>query len=197
MSEIRSVFQEQNGYARMHDLKIAGIHTRKIAAAVKTGEIEKIRPGLYRLAEYPRDQFSSYYDIYAANDKAVICLVSASAFHELTDYIPEETSIALPRNYTSFAIEYPPVNIYYFPEKHLKSGAEFIITDNGRFKVFSAEKTIADLFRYRKKTGDDIVLESLKNYLSRKNRDINKLLEYSAESGVQKQMMPYLKAMVI
>ena len=36
------------------------------------------------------------------------------------------------------------------------------------FKIYNKEKTICDLFRYQKKIGEDIVIESLKTYISNK-----------------------------
>ncbi len=92
---------------------------------------------------------------------------------------------------------YPPLKIYYFPRKHYEIGIVSVNSTGGIFKIYSEEKTIADLFRYRQKIGDDIVLESLKNYLAKKKKNINLLLERAEFRGVQKQMLPYIKAMMI
>ena len=58
------------------------------------------------------------------------------------------------------------------------------------------KKTICDLFRYQTKIGDDIVIESLKNYLKLKKRDINKLFEYAETLSVKEKILPYVKAIV-
>jgi hypothetical protein len=105
--------------------------------------------------------------------------------------------IAVPHNTPRFNLDYPPVKVFYFSDKYYKPGIEVIETKSGSFKIYNKEKTIADLFRYRKKIGDDIVIESLKNYLSNnKNRNINKLLEYAAVCNVEKIILPYIKAIV-
>ena len=52
------------------------------------------------------------------------------------------------------------------------------------------------MFRYRNKLGEDLVLEGLRNYLSRKEADIGKLREYAGICRVKTSMMPYLKALV-
>ena len=63
-------------------------------------------------------------------------------------------------------------------------------------KVYGKEKTICDMFRYRNKLGEDLALEGLRNYLSRKGADIGKTVEYASICRVKTIMMPYLKALV-
>jgi hypothetical protein len=52
------------------------------------------------------------------------------------------------------------------------------------------------MFRYRNKYGEDLALEGLKNYLSRKEANVNKLRKYAEICQVKTNMMPYLKALV-
>ena len=62
---------------------------------------------------------------------------------------------------------------------------------------YNKEKTIGDLFRYIKKIGEDIAVESLKTYLqNRKERNIPKLLEYAEVCGVKKKIEPMIKAIL-
>jgi hypothetical protein len=58
------------------------------------------------------------------------------------------------------------------------------------------EKTVCDMFRYRNKLGEDLALEGLRNYLSRKDANVTKLREYASICRVKTSMMPYLKALV-
>ncbi|MBL7086096.1 MAG: Abortive infection protein AbiEi, partial [Candidatus Cloacimonetes bacterium] len=76
-------------------------------------------------------------------------------------------------------------------------GIEEKHTISGNFKIYNAEKTICDMFRYRKKLGEDLALEGLKNYLKRKNADINKLREYAEICQVKTTLFPYLTAMLV
>jgi hypothetical protein len=46
------------------------------------------------------------------------------------------------------------------------------------------------------KIGDDIVIESLRNYLKQKKRDINKLFEYAEILKVKEKILPYVKAII-
>src|SRR5690606_31611080 len=97
----------------------------------------------------------------------------------------------------NFKLEYPPVQVYYFPDKYYKSGIEEVETNSGTIRIYNREKTIGDLFRYINKTGEDIAVESLKEYLkNRKERSIPKLLEYAEICGVKKKVEPMVKAIL-
>ena len=197
MERIENSFIKNHGFARMKELKESGIHTRKIAEAAKLGIIEKVRPGLYKLVDYPWDEHSSYVDIAQSKKNAIICLTSALAYYELSTIIPSVITIAVPMNTDKFSIEYPPVKVYYFSDKFYFSGIEEINTASGSFKIYNREKTICDMFRYRNKLGEDIALEGLKKYINSKNADLVKLREFAIICRIYTIISPYIKALVI
>lgn len=197
MKEIIKIFIENKGYARMVELKKAQIHTRRIAEAIRKGIIEKIRPGLYKLVDYPWDEHGSFADVCKSNMRAVICLVSAASYYELTTFNPSEVYVAVPNNTDKFVLKYPPIKVYYFANSYYSPGIEILKTKSGIVRIYNREKTIGDLFRYINKIGEDIAVESLKTYLmNKKGRNINKLLEFSEICGVKKKIEPMIKAIL-
>ncbi|MCJ7552532.1 MAG: hypothetical protein MUO34_01495 [Ignavibacteriaceae bacterium] len=197
MNEIIKIFKKNKGYARMIELKNAQIHTRRIALAVESGIIEKIKPGLYKLVNYPHDEHESFVEVCHANKKAVICMLSAASYYELTTFNPTEIYVAVPNNTDKFVLNYPPIKVYYFADSYYSPGIETLKTKSGTVKIYNKEKTIGDLFRYINKIGEDIAVESLKTYLNnRKERNIPKLLEYSEICGVKKKIEPMIKAIL-
>lgn len=196
MKEIVKIFEKHKGYARMQELRNQKIHPRDVAKAVSEGIIEKIKPGLYKLVNYPWDEHGSFADVCNAHKKAVICLTSAADYYQLTTFNPSYITVAVPHNTPGFKLEYPPIKVFYFPNKYYETGIDEINTKSGRIKIYNIEKTVCDLFRYRNKIGDDIVIESLKNYLKLKKRDINKLFDYAETLNVKDKILPYVKAIV-
>ncbi len=181
----------------MKALREAGIQTRDIAGAVKQGMISKIKPGLYRLVDFPWDEHSSFVDVCRSNKMAVICLLSAASYYELTTFSPSEVYVAVPNNTDKFHLQYPPVRVYYFSDSYYDQGIDSIRVKGGIIKMYNKEKTIADLFRYRKKLGEDVAVESLKEYLRDKTKmDIAKLLRYAQSCGVKKSIEPMIKAIL-
>lgn len=196
MKNIIEIFEKNKGFARMGELKAKGIHTRRIAQAVKDGIIERIKPGLYKLVNYPWDEHESFADVCNSNKYAVICLLSAVSYYELTTFNPSEIYVAVPHNTDRFFLKYPPIKVYYLIDKYYKPGIEELETPSGKIRIYNKEKSLGDLFRYIKKLGEDVVLESLKTYMSSKDRNIARLHEYSVICGVKDKMEPYIKGML-
>ena len=196
ITKIIDHFESNNGYGKLKEMKSEHIHTRAISKAVENGEIIKIKPGLYKLIDYRWDDLSSFRDICMANNKAVICLTSAAAYHGLTTFLPSRINIATPHNSIKFKLEYPVLKQFYFSPIQYNTGIEIIETSSGNFKIYSKEKTIVDLFRYRNKIGEDIFYESLKNYMNGKN-NINEFIEISTKLRVKNKILPLIKVLAI
>ena len=209
MKNIITYFKQHGGYALMKDLKAASFQTRDIARLLKKGTIAKVKPGLYRLANVgeiviplPKIKGSGstisqeIIDVCRAIPDGVICLVSALAFYDLTTFNPSEIYVAIPNAAKVPKIDFPPLRVFYFRERFYRLGIENIQVPRCTIKIYSKEKTICDMFRYRNKYGEDLALEGLKNYLSRKEANVNKLRKYAEICQVKTVLMPYLKALV-
>lgn len=197
MENLIEFFKVHHGYSRMKYMRDAGIHPRDITKAMDMNIIEKISSGLYKLIDYSWDEHLSFLDVSKAKKTAVICLISALEYHQLSTVNPSVIFIAVPHNTDKFSMEYPPVKVYYFQDTFYELGIEQINTKTGTFRIYNAEKTICDMFRYRNKLGEDLALEGLRNYLKRKDADMAKLREYAIKCQVKTVLLPYLKAMVI
>ena len=193
---IQQFMKSRSGYATMNEFKTAGIHTRRIREAVDKEIIIKIKPGLYKLRDFQRDEYEGFVDIHIANDSAIICLGSALAYHELTTFNPSRIDIAVPNNTDKFELNYPPINVYYFRENMYKAGIDVVDRSYGSFKVYNKPKAVCDMFRFRNKLGEDLALEGLQNYLNRSDSNINELTKYMKICRVKTVMAPYVKAMI-
>jgi predicted transcriptional regulator of viral defense system len=193
---IQQFMKSRSGYATMNEFKTAGIHTRRIREAVDKEIIIKIKPGLYKLRDFQRDEYEGFVDVHSANDSAIICLGSALAFHELTTFNPSRIDVAVPNNTDKFRLNYPPINVYYFRENIYNTGIEVVERNYGSFMVYSKPKTVCDMFRYRNKLGEDLALEGLQNYLNRPDSNLNELGKYMKTCRVKTVMVPYVKAMI-
>ncbi len=91
-------------------------------------------------------------------------LVSALAFHELTTQVPRAVDIAIARGAEKPRIDYPPVNAYWFSAKAFTEGVETLGVGGKTIQIYGAEKSIADVFKYRSKVGMDIALKALRNW---------------------------------
>jgi len=196
VEELIQFFKQHKGYVQMKDLKAEGFHTRKIQSAHKEGLIDKIKPGLYKLVDYPWNEESELVDVCRAKESAVICLTSALEYYGLTTFLPKEITVAVPHNTDKFILEYPPIQVFYFPFRFYQPGIENVQNPHGIIRIYNVEKTICDMFRYRKRLGEDLALEGLKNYLKRQTSRVHKLQQYAEICQVKTIIIPYLKALV-
>ena len=182
----------------MNELRGQSFQTRDIARLVQEGKIEKVKAGLYRLPtiQTPDNISASLVEVSHAVPKGVIALASALAHHNLTTFVPSEIYVAIPVSEKPPKLKYPPLRFFYYPARFYRLGIEEIKTSAGTIRIYNKEKTICDMFRYRKKIGEDIALEALKNYLRRKDASIKTLNEYAILCRVKTVMLPYVKAMV-
>jgi len=197
MYEILDIFKSQKGYAFLKTLKQQGVHVDQIRKLLNDGIIEKVKPGLYKLVDMPISAQQGMIDLCLAMPKAVICLHSALSYYELTTTVPGIVMVALPRESKPVKIFFPPFQVFRFSDQYYSPGIEQVKTDFGVIRIYDVEKTIVDCFRFRKKLGEDVSREGLKNYLSQPNYDLNKLIRYAKTGRAYQIMKPYLEALMI
>ena len=96
--------------------------------------------------------------------RAVICLISALAYHELTTQVPHAVDLALPSHAQAPKIREIPIRVFWFPPSSFNAGVEVVEIDKTPVRIYSAEKTVADCFKYRNKIGLDVAIEALRIY---------------------------------
>jgi predicted transcriptional regulator of viral defense system len=190
------IFRAKGGQLRMHEAIKHGISRYMLYTLRDQGVISQVSRGGYRLVELPPIGHPDLVTIGLRLPKAVICLVSALAFHELTTQVPHQVSIALPRGSRRPVIDSPPIMMHRFSEPSFRKGVEMHSIDGVPVKIFSIEKTLADCFKFRNKVGMDVVLEALKLYKARKKLDLNLVLHYAKICRVDRVMKPYLEGIL-
>ena len=158
------------------------------------GDLVQIERGLFRLATLPPLSNPDLVSIAVKAPKAVVCLISALSFHELTTQIPHEVHIALLPGYKSPRIEHPPIRVFHFSGNALSEGVQTHKIDGIPVLIYCPEKTIADCFKFRNKIGKDVAIEALKLYSRQKRAKVEDLLRFARICRVEKVMLPYLEA---
>ncbi len=180
----------------MKALRSEGFQTREISDMVKKGSIERVKPGLYRLAVSQKSgEHAGLVDVCRAMPGGVICLLSALDFYGLTTFNPSEVYVAIPHDTKPPKLFYPPIKTFFFRERFYTPGIESIRIPAGEIRIYGKEKTICDMFRYRHKLGEDLAMEALKQYLKQKDANKVRLLKYATICQAKTVMMPYLKAL--
>jgi len=190
------IFLKAGGQLRMSEAIRSGITRYMLYSLRDKGVIKRMSRGIYRLSELPPISNPDLVTVSLRFPNAVICLVSALAWHDITTQVPHVVSVALPKNARMPSLDYPPLRAHKFSPEAYKSGMEEHLIDGVPVQVYNPEKTLADCFKFRNKIGMDVVLEALKLYRTRKKFDPGELLKYAKICRVEKVMRPYLEAML-
>lgn len=189
------IFRQHGGILRMSAALEAGISRRTLYAMHAAGVLERLSRGVYRLTSLPGLAAPDLVTVATRVPNGVVCLISALAIHELTTQVPHAVDIAIARGAEKPRIDYPPVNIYWFSGEAFSRGIDAHAVDGTRIRVYGAEKSIADAFKYRNKIGLEVALEALRNWRSRRQSNIEQLLEYARVCRVERVVRRYLEAM--
>lgn len=192
--QAKQVFRARGGILRTREALAAGIHRRTLYVLRDAGELDQLARGVYRLVEAPTLSDPDLAAVAKRVPRGVICLISALSFHELTTEIPHVVHLALPRNTRTPKLEHPPLQIYRFSGQAYSAGIELHRIEGVEIRVYSAEKTLADCFKYRNKIGLHVALEALRTYRARRGARLQKVLEYARVCRVERVIRPYLEA---
>lgn len=188
--------EKHGGQLRMAEAIKEGIARRTLYRLTDEGKLERITRGVYRLAHLPEISYPDLVTVSLRAPNAVICLVSALSFHDLTTQVPHSVWIAIPRDSRPPRITYPPISWVEFSGNAYDRGIEPHILDGTEVRIYGPEKTLADCFKYRNKIGTDVALEALSSYMRGEGRDLDSLLHYAEICRVSTVMKPYLEALV-
>jgi predicted transcriptional regulator of viral defense system len=191
--KLRGVFTDGAGYARTNDILAAGIHFAHVKKLMQEGIVTQIRRGHYRWDELAV-KTNGLYEASRLIPKGVFCLYSAAEFHGLTTYQPWQYHIAIERSAKVTGIDENQIKIYYWSKSLLEWGIAKVHDESGSMPMTNVERTVCDLVKYRHKTGKDTMLEVIRTYMTRKDRDISLLLQYARQLRVETIIKPYLEA---
>jgi len=175
------------------DLAGLGLSRQRLYAMARAGELELIAPGCFARPGELDDTTASWASISLRKPSATICLLSALSLHELTDEIPQETDIAVPRGERTLATRFTPIRWHSFDRATFDLGrAQHRLTDEGlTIGLSSPERTIIDVFRRRHEIGADIANEALERWLRRRGSSPATLLDLARSFP---QALPALRA---
>jgi predicted transcriptional regulator of viral defense system len=190
-----TIFRQHGGTLRTAEALRLGIHPRTLYAMRDSGVLERLSRGLYRPAELPPLSNPDLVTVALKVPQAVVCLVSALAFHELTTQIPHVVDIALHNQAKHPRLDYPPLRVFWFSGPAWSEGVETHLIDDVPVRIYAPEKSVADAFKFRRKVGLDVALEALKFYRQHQDFDVSRLLHYARVCRVEKVMRPYLEVL--
>lgn len=182
--------------ARSRDLTGDGLSREGLRRLAARGEVEHAGRGVYLSPAASRSPHRDLLVVAARVPHAVVCLLSALAFHRLTTEMPHEVWIAVGLKARTPAIDRPPVRVVRLSEGPLTAGVETHVEHGVPLRVFSAAKTVADCFKFRGKVGTDVAVAALRDGWRQKRFTMDELWHFARVCRVTAVMRPYLEVLV-
>jgi predicted transcriptional regulator of viral defense system len=184
---------KKSGMCRVRDAEKNGFRRRDFARLIEDGKIERLSRGLYGVTGVSVGPDQGLRELALRAPDAVVCLISALHFHNLTTQIPRVIWCAIEGTSHAPRISYPPIKIVRFTGDAYSAGVEIYKRDGTPIKVYSVAKTVADLFRFRNKTGIDIAIEALREAIRSRKATRDEIRKMAQVRGVEKIMRPYME----
>ena len=173
-----------------------GVHAQELTRLVRDGALERVARGTYRIADRPISEHHAFAIVAAINPHSVICLLSALEFHGIGTEVPFEVWVAVERGSRQPSVRNPPLRVVNMSGEAFREGIEVHRIEGQRVRIYSAAKTIADLFKFRTRIGVGIAIEALRDAWQRRLVTIDAVEHYARICRVSRVMAPYLEALV-
>lgn len=183
---IETLFSQHQGYLQSKLLNKSGSLYLALKKLLGNGLVIKIKPGLYKHKSYGSN--NEWLDICKMYPDGVLCMHSAWHYYELSTYIPNTIHLAFEHKSKIKINDYPPIQAYYWSKPYYNLEVEM----KEGIKIYSLEKIICDAIKFRNKIGKDTMAEVLKNYLRRKDKDLNTLFRIAKIMKMENLLREYL-----
>ena len=196
-SEQILLLADKLGVLRPKDLVPYGIQAEYLRRLCDRGQLQKLGRGSYVPATARPSVDLSLALVARAVPAGVICLQSALAFHGLTSPNPASVAVAIERRAAKPRLDFPALRVARLGGPAFTEGVDTHLIENVKVRIYSLEKTLADLFKFRNKIGPHIAVDALRAALAQREANAKKLWHYARLCRVERVMKPYVDALML
>lgn len=172
-----------------------GISKFKFYKYLSDNDFEQVSRGIYAAKDEWVDEL---YLLHQRCPNAVFSHDEAFYFHGLTDREPLIHTLTMYSGYNSHRLTADGNCKVYTVKKELLNVGKITVKDNcgNQVPMYDLERTICDLMRSRNSIEIQEFNSVLKAYVSKKEKDLNRLMEYAKLFRVQNVIRKYLEVLL-
>jgi predicted transcriptional regulator of viral defense system len=196
LNKVEKIFKDNDFILKTAKLREYGLSSRDISELLNLGYLIKIKTGYYGWKSnfYGLDDYELVQRIIP---HGIISVFTAAEFHGITTVNPVKISVTITSNKAKPILpDYPPIEIFYTSEENINMGIISFEHEGRLLQIYNKERTVCDFFKYINRVGNDIAMESLKNYMSCRDKNLQLLFEYAKKLRVIKYIKPYVEALL-
>ncbi|MDP2113946.1 MAG: hypothetical protein Q8K69_07795 [Bacteroidota bacterium] len=192
--QLYELFVQNNGYVASNLIRGNRSLYYQLKTMLESGKVVQIKRGLYRHTDFKED--ANLGEVCRIVPQGVLCLFTAWQFYSLSTHVSSFVHLSIPVRKKPVLPVFPPVKIYFWKDDYFKIG-RIETTHNGQqISIYDLEKSVCDAIRYRNKVGTELSAEVLRNYLKRKDRNLDRLMKYAEDMRIAIVLNQYLSVML-
>lgn len=166
-----------------------------LSELTKSGQLERLRPGLYQLKGKVIDDFVL---ISSNSNRIIFSHQTALYLHDLSDRTPSVFHISVPQGYNASHIKkrYEDLQVHYVKKDLYEIGKIEIKSPQGNLiPIYDIERTICDIIIDRKKIDKQIFTDAIKRYFNSNNKNLRRLIKYSRLFKIEDEIRRYMEVL--
>jgi len=191
--KISELLKANNGYVLSKQLG-SNVLRYQLKKMADKGELIMVKRGLYRDAQLSSG--ADWSQVCRIIPSGVLCMFTAWQYFELTTHVSSQIHIAVPHKQKVVLPDYPPIKLYYWSNQYQGMAKTENRYNGENIIIYDLEKSVCDAVKFRNKVGIDITAEVLKNYIKRKDRNLDALMKYAKVLRISDTMTQYLNMML-
>lgn len=192
--KILTYARDNNGYITTKEAENLEVNSTFLSNLVIEKRIERVGIGIYKLPEYPIDNF---YILSKSSKKMCYSHATALYLHNMSDRIPLVYDITVPYNYSGNLLNNKNVSLRYVKDDIFELGMINIKTINDlTVKCYDLERTLCDIIKDKNNMDKEIYSKALKEYARNKNKDILKLVKYAKKLDIEDEVVELMEILL-
>ena len=173
------------------EAKAAGFSQPTLSRLLKRGQLRRCRRGFYchKDSDIPAENLDYVVATKKFGPSTVIGLWSALRYHQLTDRVPNQIWVIVPRDIKTKELLYRCVRVQTSP----KIG----VIDFKTFRISTVERTIVECFRFATKVGLSTAISAARSALDNRMTTPQKLMKIAKELGLEKYLVKHWESISI
>jgi predicted transcriptional regulator of viral defense system len=163
---------------------------------MKKGFLQRLSRGLYSVIQAEITEHQTLIEVAKTYPDAVVCLLSALLFHNLTTQLPRRVWLAVENK--AWAPRKGPVRfeVVWLTGRSFSEGIEIHDIQGVPVRVYNPAKTVADCFKFRNRVGTDVAVEALRETLRERRATPAEIMGYAEICQVSTVIRPYVEALI-
>ena len=186
--------EDETGLLVTENVVNAGITKTSYYDFIQKNGYEQVAHGIYAAPDCFEDEL---YILSLRCPAAVVSNEDALFLYGLTDRVPFKHTITIYSGYGTSRLKKDGIKVYTVKKELLAVGKTTAPSNFGHtIPIYDLERTICDVVRNRNNIDIQDFLTAIRTYVRRKDKDLNKLMEYAKLFHIDKKIREYMEILL-